>query len=353
MTDTVIPAKQANPSVKLLKDWGWLLAMLLVVVHQSGWLTDDQIATIKRVIPVESTTETKNPEKTSTIVDVAAIKPEDFQQWAELIRRLIEEINPKPQPVDPKPVDPKPIDPKPIDPKPVDPRPLPVDPVTPVESRIVITDETGKPVTAATVDAGALFLATAPGGMNIGWQNSKHGTVRIAALPGTLGYAFSLDAGAWIELFLTDYGAKTQTSIRITCNTAPRPGPTPTPVTPVEPTPDPPVPPQPVTSFRVIFIKESGTTLDAAQTAIPGAKSVRDYLFAKTTREGGVTGWREYDPDVDASHEQPVMKAMWEAVKPKVTTVPCVAVEVNGKVEILPYPANVADALAMLKKAGG
>lgn len=227
MTDTVIPVKQTNPSVKLLRDWGWLVAVLLIVVQQFGWLSADQIATIKRVIPVESTTETKNPEKTSTIVDVAAINPEDFQQWADLIRKLIDELKPKPAPVDPKPVDPKPVDPKPVDPK-----PLPVDPVTPVESRIVITDETGKSVTAATVDAGALFLATAHGGSQVAWQASKHGSVRVAALPANSGFAFSLDAGAFVEFFLTDYAAKTQASIRITCNTAPQPPPD---VKPVDP----------------------------------------------------------------------------------------------------------------------
>lgn len=120
---------------------------------------------------------------------------------------------------------------------------------------------------------------------------------------------------------------------------------------PTPPQPDPPEP-TPVTSFRVIFIRESGVTLPAAQASVPGAKAIREYLFAKTTRENGVTGWREFDPDTDATHEQPTMKALWEAVRPKVKDVPAVAIEVNGKVEIHQYPANVADALALLKKAG-
>lgn len=124
---------------------------------------------------------------------------------------------------------------------------------------------------------------------------------------------------------------------------------------PPKPNPEPPKPEPkpPVTSFRVIFIKESGVTLDAAQTAIPGAKAVKDYLFAKTTRENNVTGWREYDPDTDATNDQPTMRAMWAKIQPEITTVPCIAIEVNGKVEILPYPANVAEALVLLKKAGG
>jgi hypothetical protein len=220
MAETVV-VKPVNPSLKLAKDWGWLLAILLVVAQQYGWLTADQIATIKRAIPVESKDE-------KIAVEPKSIeKPEDFQQWADLIRKVIEEIKSKPAPVDTDPVDPKP-----------EPEPRPVEPITPLptDSRIVITDETGKPVTAATVDAGALFLATAHGGSSIGWQVSKHGTVRIAALPGTLGYAFSLDAGAWVECFLTDYGAKTQTSIRITCNSGPRPPPVVPDVEPLPPT---------------------------------------------------------------------------------------------------------------------
>ena len=218
--------KPVNPSVKLLKDYGWWIALALMVAGHFGWLTPEQIGKIKRVIPVESSeTQTITVETTHKPVDVkpveakpaevAAIKPEDIKQWLDLIRIVIDEIKPKPAPVDPKP------EPKPF---PVDPKPMPVDPLpAPVDAKIIITDETGKPVTAATVDAGALFLVTAPGGANIGWQVSKHGSARIATLPANAGYAFSLDAGSFVEYFLTDYAAKTQTSIRITCNIGPRP----------------------------------------------------------------------------------------------------------------------------------
>lgn len=157
-----------------------------------------------------------------------------------------------------------------------------------------------------------------------------------------------------VELLVIPTGAKDASVVirrtLVVSGEGPRPPP---PVPPKPPEPLPPAPQPVVNSFRVIFVKESGSTLSAAQTAIPGAKAVRDYLFAKTTREDNVTGWREYDPQTDAKNEQPTMRALWEAVKPKITVVPCVVVEVNGKVEILPYPANVADALVLLKKAGG
>ena len=115
-----------------------------------------------------------------------------------------------------------------------------------------------------------------------------------------------------------------------------------------------PVPvPEPVKSFRVIFVKESGQTLSAEQTAIPGAKEIRDYLTAKTTQEGGQVGWREYDPQQQTENEHPTMKALWQAAKPKLLTPPCLVIEVNGKATVMPFPGTVAEAVETLKKAGG
>jgi hypothetical protein len=129
----------------------------------------------------------------------------------------------------------------------------------------------------------------------------------------------------------------------------PGPGPGPTP----EPGPVPNDPPAPVSSFRVIFVKESGATLNAAQSSIPAAKVIRDYLVAKTTPENGQPGWREYDPDQATTNEQPTMQKLWEAVKPKVAKVPCLVIEVNGHATVMPFPASVDECMATLKKAGG
>lgn len=118
------------------------------------------------------------------------------------------------------------------------------------------------------------------------------------------------------------------------------------------PTPDP-KPPQPVTSFRVIFVKESGDTLNPQQTAIPAAKAIRDYLIAKTTPEGGVAGWREYDPQQTTANEQATMRALWEAVKVKLLPAPCLVIEVNGHATVMPFPATVDEAIQTLKKYGG
>lgn len=124
-------------------------------------------------------------------------------------------------------------------------------------------------------------------------------------------------------------------------------------IEPSPPTPDPAPIPEPVKSFRVIFVKESGQTLSGEQTAIPGAAEIRNFLDAKATQEGNIAGWREFDLDQQTSNEQATMKALWEAVKPKLIAPPCLVIEVNGKATVMPLPATVAECLATLKKAAG
>lgn len=117
--------------------------------------------------------------------------------------------------------------------------------------------------------------------------------------------------------------------------------------------PDPPKPPEPVKSFRVIFVKESGATLNAQQSAIPGAKLIRDYLTKKTTPEAHRLGWKEFDPQSTATAVGPEMAKLWDAVRPQITYVPCLVVQVNGHATVMPFPANAAECLATLKKYGG
>lgn len=158
-----------------------------------------------------------------------------------------------------------------------------------------------------------------------------------------------------VELLLIPKGAESAEVVkRITLTVmgqAPQPPPGPEP-DPVDPD-DPPTPPGPVTSFRVIFVKESGAVLPLGQSAVPGAKAIRDYLTAKTTAEGGFAGWREYDPDQVVANDQPTMKALWETVKPKLLPAPCLVIEVNGKATVMPFPTSVDDALKTLKQYGG
>jgi hypothetical protein len=160
-----------------------------------------------------------------------------------------------------------------------------------------------------------------------------------------------------IELLIVPIGVSAETEVirqplavmGLAPNPPPGPGPGPTP----GPTPAPEPAPAPVTSFRVIFVKESGATLNASQSSIPAAKVIRDYLVAKTTPENGQPGWREYDPDQSTTNEQPTMQKLWEAVKPKLSKVPCLVIEVNGHATVMPFPASVDECMATLKKAGG
>ena len=153
------------------------------------------------------------------------------------------------------------------------------------------------------------------------WQS-----VLLQVLPCLLAFVFGAGVGIWIA-----------GGIPI----GPDNKPTPAPV------------PDPVKSFRVIFVKESGQTLSGEQVAIPGAKEIRDYLNAKTTQEGGQVGWREYDPQQQTVNEQTTMKSLWEKVKPSLLPAPCLIVEVNGAATVMPFPSTVAEAVATLKKAGG
>lgn len=126
--------------------------------------------------------------------------------------------------------------------------------------------------------------------------------------------------------------------------TAPQPPPGP------DPKPPPPPPPPVTKSFRVVMVYETGKTMPAAQQAVLNAKSIEDYLIANTTPENGLAGFRRYDKDQQAEALTPGFAALWAAVKPQVTTVPCWAIEKDGKVDIVPWPANTAEGLALAKK---
>jgi hypothetical protein len=165
-------------------------------------------------------------------------------------------------------------------------------------------------------------------------------------------YTIEAKASGRCEVLVVPVGAsKAADVIRRTVQVEAGDGPIPPPKPKPDPKPDP--KPEPVTSFRVLFVYESGDTLTAAQQSVIYAKSVSDYLDGACTKEGTQPGWRRFDKDAAGANEPPVMRALWAAVKPKLTTVPCLVVEVNGKADILPLPATTAEAVALFKKYGG
>lgn len=242
-----------------------IVAVVLWFATMKGWVTPDQAEAFKKEIAIlqEKASHAEEAKLIPRLDGEPAVAPAreeppmavaakmTTEEWAALIQQVIEAIN-------------KVTPPKPEPPPLPDPKPKP-DPA-PVESKIVVTDENGKAVTASTVDPGALLLVTSSGS-SVGWQFAKHGAVRVASLPNNLGYAFSLDAGAWIELFLTDYAAKTQTSVRITANQGPMPPP-PVPVPPNPPSPpSPPSPPpkEAMTLGLIVFSDVSSRGPDTAR----------------------------------------------------------------------------------------
>lgn len=122
-------------------------------------------------------------------------------------------------------------------------------------------------------------------------------------------------------------------------------GGTPSPVPPVPPSPVPPGPtptPDPTAPLRVIFVYESSQAMTVAQQRVIFGEKVRQHLDANSK------GWRRYDKDVDASNERDTdIKALWTAVKPNLTTVPCVVVARGTSAEILPLPTDEDSAIKL------
>lgn len=126
------------------------------------------------------------------------------------------------------------------------------------------------------------------------------------------------------------------------------------PIPPPKPKPDPPAP-EPVTSFHVVIIYESGKTYDAKTAGVLNSGDIRAYLDSVTTPDEGTKGWRMRDKDISADNDTAFQKDMWADVKAKLRpeNVPCWAVEVNRKIEIIPLPGSVAEGLATLRKYKG
>lgn len=230
--------QQPNRATGLLKDWGWLIAAALVVAQAMGYLTPEQAATIKAIVPVVMSEKPNDSEPVPAIEPTPVAESMTPQQWAELIKGIIEQLKPVPQPT---PVDPTPK------PKPVDPLPTP-----PAGLAILVSDETGKPITSSTVEAGSLFRVSAVGAKGeISWQSVKSGDVRLSASTDGKEFAGYLSPGQWVDFGLTDYESRKQLSVRISCNQGPRPPPNVVPVDPVDP--DPPGPEVGRVSLAVVY----------------------------------------------------------------------------------------------------
>lgn len=150
-----------------------------------------------------------------------------------------------------------------------------------------------------------------------------------------------------VELDVIPIGLKGEADIvtatvDVDSGAGPIPPPTPKPV-------EPKVEPVAVKTFRVVLVHESGKTYDGVTNGVLYGADLRAFVKDRCTRDGATPGFRLFDQHEDAANELPGIKALWQAAKPKLTAVPCLIVEVNGKADILPLPANQAAALATLK----
>lgn len=151
-----------------------------------------------------------------------------------------------------------------------------------------------------------------------------------------------------VELLAVAGGDRPKISrVRHTVTIGP-PGPAPQ---PKPPKPDDPPAPKPVGDFRVLFVRESGAP---TPTYLQSAELLA-YLNRKCAKAAnGLAEWRVYDPQqVVTDRESPTMKALWEAVKPKLGGGPQVAVGVGSSVTLLPLPADLPALMTTLKKYGG
>lgn len=115
-----------------------------------------------------------------------------------------------------------------------------------------------------------------------------------------------------------------------------------------KPKPDDPPAPEPAKTFRVIFVHETSKPLTAAQNGVIYGKVVEEYLTKNAT--GGKAGWKRRDPNTPS--EPGVMGDLWTAAKAamKPTDPPCVVVEKNGNVEIIPVEATPEAMVAVFDK---
>lgn len=156
-----------------------------------------------------------------------------------------------------------------------------------------------------------------------------------------------------VEIDVIPLGLKAESEIVtaiIDANVGPRPPPIPPDPKPPDPKPPDPRPPDTLTSFRVFLIMESADKLTADQRGIVYGKLVEDWLNANCT--GGANGWRRRDKDTSGENDKP-MAPLWAAIQPQITSVPCVAIERNGKVDILPLDATPTAQVETLKKYRG
>lgn len=228
-------------------------------------------------------------------------------------------------------------------------KPAPVDSVVKLTPEVLYVVESDTDCLVFLSPGGSVSVTKETGPLTMRGKFAD-GSGKVETRKFTAKYLFLFDAvkDGRDELIIVPVGAKSETEAkRVTFQVGQLPQPPPVDPKPVDPKP---VDPKPVTSFRVFLIYESAQTMTAAQNGILYGKAVEDWMTANCT--GGKAGWRRRDKDAGGDADA-TMSAMWAAIKPKLTTVPAVAVEVNGAVEIIPFEADQTKMVAKLNEYRG
>lgn len=165
------------------------------------------------------------------------------------------------------------------------------------------------------------------------------------------GLAPSYAVTAWVTNFETrkQYKRKLIVSFAQNPQPPPRPDVDPKPKPDVDPVP-PPKPIDPVKSFRVVMVFESGKRLPAKQEAVATGAEVEKWLNANCT--GGKAGWRTRDPNSPGDGD-PAFAKLWDFI---VTSGPkknsFLAVERNDVVTFIDItdPATVLAEFAKIRE---
>jgi hypothetical protein len=363
------------------------LMVLVMVAVNRGWLTKDQADAVNKAIPIVFSSSSQNEDgkpsvevstgKNAAGSDTVIVKQQgmtsapqmtadDFEKWLPLIQKGAEILKPIFNPPTPTPIPgptpaeqtlldqvkqlqdivnnllkpPAPIhvEPKPV---PIEPKPTPVDPGG---SKIVVTDEQGKPITAATIEAGILFqVGSTVAGANAGWSVSRNGDVSMVTLANNSGYVCYLKPGAWVEFHLTDFGSRQQLVLRITCNQGPQPPPK-----PVDPIPAVDVKPKPATDLRVFVVYESSQNHSRQQDLILASivsGKLNETLNSKCSKGAdGRPNWRRWDKDIIFDPASPMGKLFAAVKEPAMSKgLPAIVVTCGEDSTIYPVGADATE----------
>jgi hypothetical protein len=191
-----------------------------------------------------------------------------------------------------------------------------------------------------------------PAGASVVWRFYPPPVQRADKLaPGRAIFAGERGKTYVVTAVVIDFDKKAVTDTEFAVTFAGKADPTPDPTPDPKPKPDPkPDPtPSPAKVVRVVLVYESGATLSAKHFGVLYGRELEEYLAGRC----GASGWGRRDKDTDPAHDTSALKAVWAAGRGKVTSVPGLLMEADGRLDYQPLPLTAAAAIALVKKHAG